>query len=400
MEKVYELGQRLERLLYTSVIVIILSFIILSLSKSLAVSKSINTSIGYENIITSIQKKEEEIENIRKIENDYGNYKIAERKRKEEFEKKTSDEQRNKDRNLRTENIVREKLSLPPIVQGKIEFKEVPYENNDSQLSAINSLRKDVALPNIKNLDESNQGDRDIISQIIKKEMGYDGTSTRKLTDFLTKNNYDLGKFVSYLKNEVSKSKTENIKILDIDTPVDFPLSIGSMKLNIPMSNIENWALKTVPIFLVIWIGAIFITRSFEITQLLESKKIMSFYPHILNVYNIKSKNQSSANVTDTVVKAMAGQVKEIKTLQLESILLTVFRVTILTVMLLSMTIPVYFGFFIYLKSDSDNGFVMYLTSIIIPALINFIQIISCIRFETMTSTKTFIIDGEENEML
>lgn len=400
MEKAYELGQRLERLLYTSVIVIILSFIILSLSKSLAVSKSINTSIGYENIITSIQKNEERIENIRKIENDYGNYKAAERKRKEDFEKKTAAEQRYRDKNLRTENIVREKLSLPPIVQSKKEFKALPYENNDNQLSEINSLRKEVALPNIRSLDESNQGDRDVISQIIKKEMGYDGASTKKLTDFLMKNNYDLGKFISFLKDEVSKSKTENIKILDIDTPVDFPLSIGSMKLNIPMTNIENWALKTVPIFLVIWIGAIFITRSFEITQLLESKKIMSFYPHILNVFNIKSKNQSSASVTDTVVKAMAGQVKEIKALQSESIFLTVFRVTILVVMLASMTIPVYFGFFIYLMSDSDNGFVMYLTSIIIPALINLIQIMSCVRFEIMISKKTFIIDGVTNEML
>ena len=126
----------------------------------------------------------------------------------------------------------------------------------------------------------------------------------------------------------------------------------------------------------------------------------MSFYPHILNVFNIKSKNQSSASVTDTVIKAMAGQGKEIKALQSESIFLTVFRVTILVVMLASMTIPVYFGFFIYLMSDSDNGFVMYLTSIIIPALINLIQIMSCVRFEIMISKKTFIIDGVTNEML
>lgn len=400
MEKAYELGQRLERLLYTSVIVIILSFIILSLSKSLAVSKSINKSIGYENIITSIQKNEEGMENIKKIESEYANYKITERKRKEEFEKKTAEEQRYKDRNFRDENIVREKLSLPPIIQSKIEFKEIPYTNNDYQLSVINALRKEVALPNIKNLDESNQGDRDIISQIIQKEMSYDGTSTKKLTDFLKNNNYDLGKFVSFLKQEVSKSKTENIKILDIDTPVDFPLSIGSMKLNIPMSNIENWALKTVPIFLVIWIGAIFITRSFEITQILESKKIMSFYPHILNFFNIKSKNQSSPSVKDTIRKAMTGQVKEIKALQSESVFLTIFRVIILVVMLASMTIPVYFGFFIYLRSDSDNGFIIYLTSIITPAMINLIQIISCVRFEIMISKKTFIIDGEKNEML
>lgn len=400
MEKAYELGQRLERLLYTSVIVIILSFIILSLSKSLAVSKSINKSIGYENIITSIQKNEEGMKDIKRIEDEYAKYKISERKRKEEFENKAAEEQRYKDRSLRDENLVRERLSLPPIIKDKLAFKETPYINNDHQLNQINSLRKEVGLPNIKTLDDSNQGFQDVITQIIKKEMGYDFASTKNLTEFLTANDYDLGKLVSFLKEEVSKSKKENIKILDIDTPVDFPLSIGSMKLNIPMSNIENWALKTVPIFLVIWIGAIFITRSFEITQLLESKKIMNFYPHILNVFNIKSKNQSSESVTDTIVKAMQGQSKEIKALQSESIFLTIFRITILVVMLASMTIPVYFGFYIYLSSDSENGFATYLTSIIIPALINLIQILSCVRFEIMISKKTFIIDGEKNEML
>lgn len=400
MEKAYELGQRLERLLYTSVIVIILSFIILSLSKSLAVSKSINKSIGYENIITSIQKNEEGMENIKRIVDEYAEYKRSERKRKDEFEKKTAKEQRYKDRSLRDENLVRERLSLPPIIKDKVEFKETPYIKNDHQLNLINSLRKEVGLPNIKTLDDSNQGFRDVITQIIQKEMGYDVASTKNLTEFLKGNDYDLGKLVSFLKEEVSKSKKENIKILDIDTPVGFPLSIGSMKLNIPMSNIENWALKTVPIFLVIWIGAIFITRSFEITQLLESKKIMNFYPHILNVFNIKLKNQSSESVTETIVKAMQGQSKEIKALQSKSIILTIFRIIILVVMLASMTIPVYYGFYIYLSSDSENGFATYLTSIIIPALINFIQIISCVTFEIKISKKTFIIDGEKNEML
>lgn len=400
MEKTYELGQRLERLLYTSVIVIIFSFIILSLSKSLAVSKTINKSISYENIITSLQKHEDGIDGVKKIESEYANYKNAEHKRKKDFEDKAAEEQRYKDRDIRNENMVREKLSLPPIIKSKVEFKETPYVNSDAQLAAINSLRREVALPNIKSLEESDQGDRDIILQIIRKELNYDAVDTKQLTDYLKRNDYDFGKLVSFLKEEVSKSKTENIKILDIDTPVDFPLSIGSMKLNIPMSNIENWALKTVPIFLVIWIGAIFITRSFEVTQLLESKKVMSFYPHILNFFNIKSKNQSSQSVKNTILGAMGGLPKEIKTLQSESIFLAFFRVIILVVMLASMTIPVYFGFFVYLRSDDNIGFVTYLTSIIIPALINLIQILSCVRFEVMISKKTFIIDGETNEML
>ena len=51
MENTYELGQRFERLLYTSVIIIVFSFIILSLSKSLALSKAISKSTSYHDLL-------------------------------------------------------------------------------------------------------------------------------------------------------------------------------------------------------------------------------------------------------------------------------------------------------------------------------------------------------------
>lgn len=400
MDKAYELGQRLERLLYMSVLVIIFSFIVLSLSKSLAISKSVNKTANYQSIIQSLLQNETGINEVRNIESTYQDYIKVEEKRKADFDKQSQESQENRKRNLIVENRVRKSLSLPPIELKKEQYQSIPFPQYNSNLKKINEVRVGVLLPQVQKIDETANSYKDIIIAIINNETNFKQQDVKKIKSVLESNGYDLKKTIEYLSSEIEKEKGRNIKILDIDTPVDFPVSIGSMKLNIPMTNIEGWALKSVPIFLVIWIGSIFITRSFEITQLIESKKIMSFYPHILNLFNIKSKNQSNDKDADVIRRALRGSDEDIKQLRGESVSFGFFRVLILLVMLLSMTIPSYLGFYIYLESDSSAGLITYFTSIIIPAIINIIQILSCVRFEVIASKKTFIIDGETNEII
>lgn len=401
MDKIYDLGQRLERLLYTSVLVIIFSFIILSLSKSLAISKSINTTVNYQNIIESLNSNADGINRIKSIESDYLGYTKIEDDKKRKFEDDRIKTAHKKEKDLISENKVRRELALAPLTLSKeAEFKEDPYPNYYSSLLEINRIRHGVLLPDIKELSDSQQGYKEVITAIIKKETKFNYNDTSKLQSILESSNYDTGKLISYLNGVISKEKNKNIKILDIDTPVDFPVSIGTMQLNIPMSNIEGWAMRAVPVFLIIWIGSIFITRLFEITQLLESKKIMFFYPHILNLFNLKSKNQSFTNTGVIVSRALGGSAKDIGRLKTESVILSLFRGFLLLVMLLSMTIPSYLGFYIYLNSDSSNGWQPYVMYVFVPAFINFIQIMSCITIEAMAANKVFVIDGDNNEML
>lgn len=88
MDHLYELGKRIERLLYSSVIVIIASLVIFSLSNSIIVSSISSTVESYQNFRNNIVKSKVDIENAKNIIRRYVEYKEEDEKRRKDFDKK------------------------------------------------------------------------------------------------------------------------------------------------------------------------------------------------------------------------------------------------------------------------------------------------------------------------
>lgn len=397
MENAYDLGQRVERLLYMSVVVIAFSFIILSLSKSLAISQEVNKTLSYKNVIAALKRNEGSLKLIHEINVDYNKHLQSENKRKEAFDKEGKSLKKAED--LKDENIIRKKLGLTQLFPEERKFKPHSYIGYDFKLAELNQIRSAFGLPKLSKLDEATESEKDIVNEIVKNESTNTEIAT-SLLGVLQNYNYGLEKLKAYLYSEINKSQSAKIKILDVDAPISFPVSIGDMKLSIPMQNIMNWSIIVMPIFLVIWIGAIFITRYFEVTKILESKLVTNFYPHILNLFSINSKNHSSDEIKLKIASALNGNNKAIRYFRIESMAFSIFRILLVIVVVLAMTVPVYYGFYIYMESDDTKKIHMYILCIFVPAFINLIQLISCVVTESRTFNKSFILDGANSDIL
>lgn len=120
MDHIYELGKRVERLLYTSVIVIVVSLLIFSLSNSIVISSATEKYKIYQELRDAIFKEKDNIARAKEILSKYNKYKSDEDERKNAYEK-TKAMFNNKEEEEK-QNKIRGKLGLPvstPLVDKK-----------------------------------------------------------------------------------------------------------------------------------------------------------------------------------------------------------------------------------------------------------------------------------------
>ncbi|HDL6926236.1 TPA: hypothetical protein PXM22_003091 [Yersinia enterocolitica] len=398
MNHLYELGKRIERLLYTSVIVIVASLLIYSLSNSIIISSATNKYQIYQEVRASIFKEKESIERTKSILLEYEKYKNSEIERKNEYEKtkalinnKAEEEKKNK---------IRKKLGLsinPPIVD-KV-YKPLDYYTYDKDLEEINDITHRSSINRYTSLDAAHGADTTIIRSLIEDVITKNLEVYKELNSIIdTKDSVD--NIIKVLDKSIDVFKNDKLKIFDIETPLNVPFSIGDMKSSISLYNIEQWSMIVMPIFLVIWFGSIMITRRVETYLILEEKIIMNAYPHVLNIFSILDKKNQSKKTRRLIDKSLLGDDKSINEIKSYGYTAFFMRISILIGMFILMAAPAYYGFYNIILNDLHGSNLLRFICITLGACINIIQLIYIIEVESRFLNKTFILGGTKNEII
>ncbi|HDR2392409.1 TPA: hypothetical protein QCH87_002040, partial [Enterobacter kobei] len=75
-------------------------------------------------------------------------------------------------------------------------------------------------------------------------------------------------------------------------------------------------------------------------------------------------------------------------------------RILILIGMFILMGMPAYYGFYIVILNDSGGDDILRFTWVTLGAVINIIQLVGVVDIEARIMSKTFILNGGENEII
>ncbi|MEQ5411372.1 hypothetical protein ABN277_17090 [Enterobacter hormaechei] len=398
MDHIYELGKRVERLLYTSVIVIVVSLLIFSLSNSIVISSATEKYKIYQELRDAIFKEKDNIARAKEILSQYNKYKSDEDDRKNAYEKtkamfnnKAEEEKQNK---------IRGKLGLPvstPLVDK--EYTPLIYYTYDSDLNEINKITGKTSINKYVSLDAANGADIAMLRSLIGNVAIKNFDVYKELNSIIdTKDS--TSKIIEILDKNIEVFRGGKLKIFDVETPLNVPFSIGDMKSSISLYNIEQWSMVVMPVFLAIWFGSILITRRFETHLILEKRGVMNSYPHVLNIFSILDEKHQSQKVQKLIGASLLGDEKSIKEIKSYGYIAFSLRILILIGMFILMGMPAYYGFYIVILNDSGGDDILRFTWVTLGAVINIIQLVGVVDIEARIMSKTFILNGGENEII
>ncbi|ATA22836.1 hypothetical protein AWC36_01190 [Brenneria goodwinii] len=398
MDHLYELGKRIERLLYSSVIVIIASLVIFSLSNSIIVSSISSTVESYQNFRNNIVKSKVDIENAKNIIRRYVEYKEEDEKRRKDFDKKKVIYEDKK--KYEEQNKIRKKLGLP-IISLPDSDSYIPLKNYyyDIDLIEINKIVKKYNIEKYRDLESAINVENDILISTIGV-ISYRNYDIYKELHSIIDVNKTADKITEIIDKKIEIFRNSKLKIFDVETPLNVPFSIGDMKSSVSLYNVEKWSMLIMPVFLVIWLGSILITRRFEIYFILENRQVTKTYPHILSIFNISESKYQSKKIKNIIEAALLGDAKSIKEIKTYSYFAFFLRAFILIAIFMMMTIPAYYGFYSVIFNQGIDGLLLYLIWITIGVTINIVQMIGVIEVEARIINKTFILNGNENEII
>ncbi|MBN3133152.1 hypothetical protein H4F52_15595 [Pectobacterium brasiliense] len=380
MERLYEIGKRFERLLYTSVLVVIASFLVSSLSNSILQNSSANRVEIFQDYSKLLKENEKDLFEIKLILDNHRLFKDKEEQRKSDFENNLkSPEEISK---ISIDNQQRKSLGLPLInLLDASTFKMEPESDYEKSLLYITSMREKFNLYKVKDLDEGWNTYREVLRKLADIASGMNFEAYRVLNYYIEadKSPADLIKQVNYSITEI---KSSTLTILDVETPLNIPLAFGEVKSTISLYTIEKWTMIIMPIFFVIWLGSIVITRRYETYLLLESNRFINAYPHILNIFNFTEKRILSESVKNSYYLASLGDKTAIKNINAVAIFYFSLRVIIICGLLILMTFPAYYGFIVVIFNRAISNGDYYLWCITLCISINIIQILSLIDTE------------------
>ncbi|EMQ0960816.1 hypothetical protein RY975_000376 [Citrobacter braakii] len=398
MDHIYELGKRVERLLYTSVIVIVVSLLIFSLSNSIVISSVTEKYKIYQELRDAIYKEKDNVARAKSILAQYDKYKIDEGVRKNAYERTKS--MFNSKSEEEKQNKIREKIGLPvkPLLIDK-EYTPLTYHSYDADLNEINKVTGKTNANKYVSLDAANGADIAIISSLIDSVATKNYEVYKELNSIIdTKDS--ISKIIEVLDKNIEVFQDGKLKIFDVETPLNVPFSIGDMKSSISLYNIEQWSMVVMPIFLVIWFGSILITRRFETHLILEKRKVMESYPHILNIFSVLDEKNQSPKVKRLIEASLLGDEKSIKEIKSYGYIAFFLRMSILIGMFILMAIPAYYGFYIVIFNNSGEYDILRLSWITLCVFINILQLIGVVDIEARLVSKTFILNGGKNEII
>lgn len=381
MEKLYELGKRVERLLYSSVFVVLASFILYSLSMAIIQDFKKSKLDIYNQISTELTSKYSAYQEAEEL-----SYYFYQYLRKgisdpsSNVEGKTKEELQTIKADMEKENIVRVRLNLPKLTQAAIGYDENLFNTQKLQRLTkfldINELRSKLHIEKVNDDLSASETFQTLIGRLILKYASKDYDLRAYLIKGF-KENPDLKSFSSMLAKDSAEIGNIKIRIFDVEAPMQFPFSLGEMKSNISLYNVQKMGMTIYPVFLVFWLGSLCMTRNREIYFLIKTKMVPYTYPHILNIFQFSgSMEDRKSQLNHDLNLILIGSDKVIKKHELLASLLFLCRTFIGCGLLLVITMPVYLGFAnVIFSSYSQAGFTQ-VTILIICFLVNVLQII------------------------
>ncbi|ELJ5835523.1 TPA: hypothetical protein ACIR6Q_004835 [Enterobacter kobei] len=398
MDHLYELGKRVERLLYTSVIVIVVSLLIFSLSNSIVISSATEKYKIYQELRDAIFKEKDNIDRVKNILSEYSKYKNDENNRKNAYEQTKA--MINNKSEVEKQNKIRKKIGLPvstPIVDDN--YTPLTYDSYASDLNEINKITGKTSINKYINLDAANGADIAMLRSMIGNVATKNFDVYKELNSIIdTKDS--TSKIIEILDKNIEVLRAGKLKIFDVETPLNVPFSIGDMKSSISLYNIEQWSMVVMPIFLVIWFGSILITRRFETHLILEKRRVMNAYPHVLNIFSILDEKHQSQKVKSLIGASLLGDEKSIKEIKSYGYFAFSLRILILIGMFILMGMPAYYGFYIVILNDSGGDNILRFAWVTFCAFINIVQLVGVVDIEAKIVSKTFILNGGNNEII
>ncbi|WP_171965940.1 hypothetical protein [Cronobacter sakazakii] len=390
MEHLSEVGKRVERLLYSSVIIILASFFFYFLSTAITLDNNVLKKTMLTGFIEGINESRESLDVAKVLQEKYEQY-VDDNKKKTDAQKKEEEDKKRLE--IKNINKSRVKLGLPEInIDKKLEEKPSSYDELD--VRNINLIRSKLGLK--KSL--SIEGAKDVYNEFYFSLVYRNLYGDRELIDtYLSKVDLPINEVLIDAKNRIKVFDNGSVKVLDVDTPIQIPFSLGDMKSKISLYNIESAGIICMPVLLVIWIGSLSMTRIREVYYIKKVKNIAKSYPHILNIYYFVDRDMlESQKEIDDFNRMRIGDPAIIKQNRSISAICFLFRLGVLLTLLLLMIAPFYIGALrIFNSLNTFNLMILFACG-----FINIIQSMSLLLAEFSIFSKIFFTEGQTNEYI
>lgn len=369
MDRLYELGKRFDRLLYMSIVVVIFSFLTCSLLITLSSQNLFALITSYKDIKQQIETKREKIEYIEK--------QIA------AINENVSDVLNFRKRMNKSEG-------------DTVSYKsKVENDFFSIRKKTINESLIEIDLDEVNSINELNYFMYDVLKKEIEKSsMGY--IVRDKIESALPEKNKiaNYHDTMNWLDGKIKDESNSKIEIVNIESTLIIPFKIGDMASSVSLISIAKIASYAMPVFMVFWLGSLFVTRRIEMMNLMKTKDISLIYPHMFNIFSVDTTKSQDFNLY------LLGDEKIRKQINFSIFLIKTIKGFLFILLALAMCGPLYYGEIIYLMNYNITSLSLFIVSFFCM-LINIIQIVGYVYFESISSNviyriKNGVVDGYE----
>ena len=329
MERLYDIGKRFERLLYISIIVMVSSFLLKSLFIALSTQSSLEQLAAYKNLEVQLVNKEKKINSLSMDIDSVNNsvYFML------DFYKKMN-------------RLVAKGNNSSDKSKGDLENEYFKIYKE-----SINSLRRDIGLDNANNINDTKY----FIYDLFRKELSdldLDFNTNQIIESSIPEKDKILkyNDIIKWIDSKIDEGNNHKIQIMNIESTLNIPFKIGDMTSGISLISIANTASYIMPFFMVIWIGSLSMTRSFEIINLMKVKDISMAYPHIFNIYPVDKEDKNSLDIY------VLGDDKKRKVINITNNIFKIVKSTIIIFITLIILIPFYYGDYFYILNNQGSS--------------------------------------------
>lgn len=372
MDRLYELGKRFDRLLYMSIIVVVSSFLTCSLLITLSSQNLFALINSYKDIKHQIEMNKSEIESIEKqisAINENVSYILG----------------------------LQEGMEKVGIKAGKSK-STIENEYFSIRKDSINKSLAKLDLDEVKSTSELN----DFMYNVLKKEI------IKSSTGYVARNEIESGlpeknkisnyhEAIDWLDKKIKDESNSKIEIVNIESTLTIPFKIGDMASSVSLIGIATIASYAMPVFMVIWLGSLFVTRRIEIMNLNKTKDISMVYPHIFNLFIVETTKSQDLNLY------LLGDKKVKEQINSSISMIKVIKGFVFLSLAFAMCGPLYYGEFVYLTNYNSSSLSLFLVTMFC-IIVNAIQIIGYVYFESISSNviygvKNGIVSEYENKI-
>lgn len=360
MDRLYELGKRFDRLLYMSIVVVIFSFLTCSLLITLSSQNLFALITSYKDIKQQIETKRVKIEYIEK--------QIA------AINESVSD-------------ILdfRKRINKPE--ENTVNYKsKIENEFFSIRKKTINESLIEIGLDEVSSINELNYFMYDVLKKEIEKS-SMDYIARDKIESALPEKNKiaNYHDSMNWLDGKIKDESNSKIEIVNIESTLIIPFKIGDMASSVSLISISKIASYAMPVFMVFWLGSLFITRRIEMMNLMKTKDISLIYPHMFNIFSVDTTKSQDFNLY------LLGDEKIREQINTYILLIKTIKGFLFISLALAMCGPLYYGEFIYLINYNTASLSLFIVSFICM-LINIIQVVGYVYFESISSNVIYRI--------